>query len=55
MKIKIFKDENYARLENTANEFLTKNSLAENIKDIQITSSTRSRAGVVEYIIMVVM
>lgn len=55
MKVKVFRNESCLQLENDVNEFLSRNGLGENIKDIQITSSTRSRAGVVEYIIMVVM
>lgn len=52
MKIKIFKDYNCSKLENKVNEFLTKNSLAENIKDIQITSSYDGKG--VQYLCVVV-
>lgn len=53
MKIKIFKNDNHKKLESEVNEFLSANSLGENIKDIKITSSYTGCD--VEYIAVVVM
>lgn len=53
MKIKIFKNENCLKLENEVNEFLSANSLGENIKDIKITATYTGYDR--EYIAVVVM
>ena len=53
MKIKIFRSNSHLRLENEVNEFLSANSLGENIKDIKITATYTGHDR--EYIAVVVM